>query len=135
MIPVWFVQVSVSPAVKPPIVTLPDAMFVSSASVMVNADDSTVALAAFSVYAASVAAVNTGASLTGVIVTVVLVAVLVAAPAPSEFASVTDHVIVRVALVAVGSSDVLEYATDRSKAWYVASDADPVRLSTPVLLL
>ena len=71
--------------------------------------------------------------MTGVIVSVVL-AVPVAAPALSEFASVTDQVITRVVLVAVGSSEVLEYATVRNKAWYVASDAEPLKLKTPVPL-
>ena len=120
---------------KLPIVTLPDAIFVSSTSVSVKPDDSTVGSAAFSVYAAFAATdASTGASAAAVIVNVVL-AVRVAAPAPSEFASVTDHVIARVVLVAVGSSDVLEYATVRNNVWYVNSDAEPLKLKTPVPLL
>ena len=91
-------------------------MFVSSSSASVSVDDNVVALEAFSVYVAVEAAVSTGASLNGVIVNVV-VAVPVANPALSEFASVTDHVIVRVVFVPsdVGSSDVELYLTDCNK--------------------
>jgi hypothetical protein len=46
--------------------------------------------------------------------TVLVTATLVAAPAPSEFASVTRQLTVRLALLDVGSSDVDRYVTLRN---------------------
>ena len=49
---------------------------------------------------------TTGASLTGVMLIVLVTTAELAAPAPSELASVTCQSMVRLALVAVGSSEV-----------------------------
>jgi hypothetical protein len=48
---------------------------------------------------------------------VLVTATLVSAPAPSEFASVTRQVTVRLVLVDVGSSEVDRYVTLRNAAW------------------
>ena len=49
---------------------------------------------------------------------IVLVAVPAAGPTPSEFASVTAHVTVRLVLVEVGLSEVDWYVTLLNAAWY-----------------
>ena len=61
--------------------------------------------------------------------------VLVWAPAPSELASVTAQVMVRLVLVAVGSSLVLLNCTERKAVWYCAIVAVPAKVNTPVPLL
>jgi hypothetical protein len=48
---------------------------------------------------------------------VLVTATLVAAPAPSEFASVTCQLTVRLALLDVGFSEVDKYVTLRNAVW------------------
>jgi hypothetical protein len=61
---------------------------------------------AFSKNVTAVRSVIVGWSFTAVMLIVLVTATLVAAPTLSEFASVTDQVIVRLVLVDVGLSDV-----------------------------
>ena len=80
-------------------------------------------------------AVATGRSFSGVIVMLLVTPELLAAPTPSEFASVITQVMVRVPDVAVGSSlDELK-VMDLSAVWYWARVAVPVTVSTPLELL
>ena len=105
--PFWVATASTSPAVKPAlIVALAPVIWVSSASLSVIVL-SMVAAAAFSVYARVAPAAATGVSFTAVTLMFEVTPVLVCAPTPSLFASVAAQVTLRLALLAVGSSDVL----------------------------
>ena len=73
----------------------------------------------------------TGASALALSATVLLVVLLSAAPAPAASASVTWMLTWRVAEAAVGSSEVLTKVTLRSAAWYCATLAVPLSVSTP----
>src|SRR3954467_14661658 len=102
-------------------------MFASSASVTVAAGSTSVA-GSPSTYAVDPADVVTaGASLTGVTATLRDTGSLrlFAAPPASTWT-------VTVRGAAVGSSELLWYVIVRSAVWYSATDAVPVRVSTPV---
>jgi hypothetical protein len=73
-------------------------------------------LAAVSLIPITVGVANVGWSFTAVRLIVLVTATLDAAPAPSEFASVTDQVTVRLVLVDVGLSEVERYVTLRNAA-------------------
>jgi len=94
-------------------VTVAPAIWVSSGSVRSRAGERGSG-AAFSVKLAEGATESTGASVRGVIVMVEVTGALVPGPAPSESASVTCQVIVRLALPCVGSSPVFSKVTLRS---------------------
>jgi hypothetical protein len=64
---------------------------------------------------------------------VLVTTVLIAAPAPSEFPSVTCQLTVRVVLVDVGSSDVERYVTLLRASRYCTTVAAPVSVNTPVV--
>ena len=94
------VKLKVSPLTKVllPILTVALAIWVSSASLRMIVLSITVAVA-FSVYAKLAPALYTGVSFTAVKLMVEVTPVEVCAPTLSELASVTAHVMVRLALV------------------------------------
>ena len=104
LIPFWVVNSNTSPVVKSLlIVTLALESSMSSGSLIAMVL-SIIAARLFSVYAKEPPAVTTGTSLRGVIVIILVTPELFAAPAPSELASVTTQVMVRLPDVTVGSS-------------------------------
>ncbi len=110
--PFWLVKLSVSPATKPPIDTVPLDKAVLSASLTVRPESSTTAEPC-AVKLTVAPAVTTGASSTAVMVTVLAAAVLLSAP------SFACQVMVRLVSLPklVGLSLGEEKVIERSAVW------------------